>query len=346
MNTERILSVGEYYKDNGSGGIVSVLRCYAAQMQPFRFVASSRGNSFINKIRYDLFGLVEMLFKLPGTDIVHIHTAGRGSFRKHQWYLRLARLAGKKTILHMHSAEFRQYFHDEASPRIRKSILRSLNGVDMLIVLSQAWKDWYESIGVHSRIEILNNIVPAVSNAGSKSGRGILRLLFLGEIGPRKGIFDVIEALASQKAGFEGKLHLDIGGNGEDARLEREIAGRRLDAMVTFHGYVSGEKKEELLAKADAVILPSYNEGLPISLLEGMSHGCAIISSPVGGIPEIIDDSNGILVAPGDVPAIAAAIESFLGSDLAPLKQASLAKVRAFYPDAVLSRLQTLYSSL
>lgn len=346
MKTARILTVGEYYKDSGSGGIVSVLRCYAGQMKPFRFVASSRGSFFFNKIIYDFGGLVKMLFKLPGTDIVHIHTAGRGSFRKHQWYLRLARFAGKKTILHMHSAEFKQYFNEEATQNIRNSILHTLNSVDILIVLSEAWKDWYKDIGVKARIEVLNNIVPETDGIDISSGKGPLNLLFLGELGPRKGVFDILAALHGHKEDFKGKVHLDIGGTGQEERLRKEIIDKNLEQVIDFHGYVSGLQKDSLLRKADVIILPSYNEGLPISLLEGMSYGCAVISSPVGGIPEIVDDSNGRLVPPGDIDAIAEAIRSFIGKDISSYKKASLDKVQAFFPGQVLSRLQSLYDSL
>lgn len=77
----------------------------------------------------------------------------------------------------------------------------------------------------------------------------------------------------------------------------------------------------ELLRKSSVLVLPSYNEGLPMAILEGMACGKAIISTTVGAIPEVVKKENGILVQPGDVTALAnvtlaamilLAIQSFL----------------------------------
>jgi glycosyltransferase involved in cell wall biosynthesis len=64
--------------------------------------------------------------------------------------------------------------------------------------------------------------------------------------------------------------------------------------------------KTELFERANLFVLPSYNEGLPMAILEGMTAGMAIVSTPVGGIPEVVRDGyNGFLVPPGDIDALA-----------------------------------------
>ena len=126
-------------------------------------------------------------------------------------------------------------------------------------------------------------------------------LLFLGLLGKNKGIYDLLECIRDHKVEFQGKLKLYIGGNGEIEHVKQLIKEYGIADIVIFEGWVSGDKKIELLNKSDAYILPSYKEGLPISILEAMSYGMPIISTPVGGIPEIVSNGeNGYLVEPGN----------------------------------------------
>ena len=72
-----------------------------------------------------------------------------------------------------------------------------------------------------------------------------------------------------------------------------------------------GSQKDELLDKCGILVLPSYFEGFPLSVIEGMLHGCAVISTDVGGIPEAIEDGvSGILIKPKDIDGLKNAIES------------------------------------
>jgi Glycosyltransferase len=274
----------------------------------FKFIASSRRGTFRDKIVYDAGGVLLLFLKLLfdwKIKVVHIHTAAGGSFLKHRYYAALARAMGRKVVMHSHASRFK-VFYSEASEKQKRAILSSLNSVDRLIVLSRSWKEWFESIGVDpSKIRILNNITSRAELDHVPSADGVARLLFLGEIGERKGVFDLLRAVSGQRDSFEGRVRIHIGGNGQVERLLETIRTDSLEGIVSFEGFVSGTKKEKLLAHSDIFILPSFNEGLPISILEAMSHGCAIVSTPVGGIPEVVSDANGLLVEPGDSEAIA-----------------------------------------
>lgn len=97
--SDKVLVIGEYFNDYAHGGIAAVLRYYKPYFQTFRFIASHRSSKFADKLRYDLGGLLKMCFvllwnRLSGGDIriVHIHTAAGGSFRNHQYYVRLPSL--------------------------------------------------------------------------------------------------------------------------------------------------------------------------------------------------------------------------------------------------------------
>src|SRR5690606_27051470 len=132
------------------------------------------------------------------------------------------------------------------------------------------------------------------------------KLLFLGTINDNKGIFDLLEAFYQNLVFFSGRVLLSIGGVGESARLQKEISEKELGQIVNYLGWVNHEDKRKQMTGCDLVILPSYNEGLPMVLLEAMSYGKPVIATPVGGIPEIVKQkSNGFLVAPGDIQGFA-----------------------------------------
>jgi glycosyltransferase involved in cell wall biosynthesis len=105
-------------------------------------------------------------------------------------------------------------------------------------------------------------------------------------------------------------LHLWIAGDeereGDLARARTRLEELDLEDRCQLVGTVRGESKTQLLDEASLFVLPSYNEGLPMAILEAMAAGLAVVATPVGGIPEVIrDDYNGFLVTPGDVEALA-----------------------------------------
>lgn len=348
--SEQILTVGEYFEDKEHGGIAAVLQYYRPYFERFNFLPSSRRLTFPDKLRYDLGSLLRLGWTLL-TDkkirLVHIHTAAGGSFTKHLHYARLARLMGRRVVLHCHASRFRVWYESLPS-RKQARVLRELSRLDRLIVLSQSWKAYFREIGMaEGQIEVLHNITPPAALMRTERAEGTpLRLLFLGEIGPRKGVFDLLEAMRLLKERQPGAFSLAIGGNKREEELRSAIREKGLEDCVCFHGFVSGDKKAALLSGTDVFVLPSYNEGLPISILEAMSYGCAILSTPVGGIPEVVR-GNGILVTPGDVSAMAEGLSRMQDDTLRQqMGKESLETVQGYYPQAVLSHLRSLYLSL
>jgi glycosyltransferase involved in cell wall biosynthesis len=149
-------------------------------------------------------------------------------------------------------------------------------------------------------------------NLREKLGAGPLRPLWLcaGRLEEQKGHAVLLEALAEVRrrglefvAGFAGEGALR-------AQLERRAAELGLGAQVRFLGQV--EDVGPLLLAADAVVLPSLWEGLPLTLLEALARGRPVVASAVGGVPEVIEDRvEGRLTPPGDVAALADVLESF-----------------------------------
>jgi len=349
---EKVLMAGDYFKDNHPGGISAVIRYWNDNIEDLNYYPIYRNGGRVTKGWYFLTSYLRMGARMlldKKIRIIHLHTAADGSFVRNSQLLRLSKSLGRKVILHIHASRFKD-FYNESSPKEKEKILRTLSEADRLVVLSNSWKEWFTDIGVQeTSISILNNITPhsVMALKPLKAPSDKIHLLFLGEIGKRKGIFDLIKAIAEHRSELTGKIELRIGGNKNEERLVKSIEDSHLENMVFFEGWVSGNKKTELLQWADIFILPSYNEGLPISILEAMSYGCPIISTTVGGIPEIIQE-NGTLVTPGDIEGIFQAMLKYVDNKglIQTEGTSSLERVRPYYPESVMTQLSLLYTSL
>ena len=175
------------------------------------------------------------------------------------------------------------------------------------------------------------------------------RILFLGSLEPRKGFKDLLMAMSAVVASVPtAKLVFAGEGDIEGARqLAAEIG---IGASVTFLGFVRGERKTRELQCTAVLCLPSYDEGVPVALLEAMSNGIHVVATAVGGIPDLIcSGENGLLVAPGDIDGLARAIVSLLTNPpfSARIGNAGFAHVERFHGiDRVCDLLHDIYASL
>ena len=259
-------------------------------------------------------------------------------------------LGGVKIILHIHASRFKD-FYNEASSRKQTWIRNTLNDCDRVIVLSKSWQEWFEGIGIPcDKLTVLHNITAyPIVRKKFHAEDGKVHFLFMGEIGERKGVFDILKCITDHKKEFCGRIVLRIGGNRNEEKLLSYIRECQLEDMVKFEGWVIGEKKIELLNWADVFMLPSYNEGLPISILEAMSYGHPIISSPVGGIPEVVKEGeNGVLVEPGNPEAIYYAMTRYMNNRerIRFEGKSSLKLVEPYLPHSVMMDLRKIYEEL
>ncbi|MDE7119940.1 MAG: glycosyltransferase, partial [Muribaculaceae bacterium] len=176
-----------------------------------------------------------------------------------------------------------------------------------------------------------------------------MRFIFLGRICRLKGVYDLVEVIGSNAHRWRHRATFIIGGTGEDQQLAAAIRQHGIADMVQTPGWVDGTDKLRLINSADVMVLPSYIECLPISLLEAMAAAMPSIATEVGGIPEIITHGeNGRLIPPVDHQALAAAIDFYLDHpDRVPVDgRNALARAPRFYPDAIKSQLRELYRSI
>lgn len=337
---------------NSKGGIGLCVSNYSQFMPDFKILVTHRYNSrLLNSLWFPIciLELIIYLIKDREIKIIHIHGASKGSFfRKYILYVVARALSRKKIIYHIHGGGFRDFYLN-SSKFIQRRIRYLINSADMVVCLSEKWKLFFTSAFNPKKIRIINNMILPPLNTDRLVTNDKFTLLFLGLIGDNKGIFDLIKAIAKNRNQFENKIELKIAGNGEVDRLINIISKWNINNMVEFVGWADEKKKEELFRSSDAFILPSYKEGLPLSILEAMSYGLPIISTKVGGIPDLIHKSrNGILVVPGNQKAINNAILKLMTSkELCRNYSLNSAKaVVDFYPDSVLKSLFSIYHEL
>lgn len=347
-----VLTVGQTYKDP-RGGISSVIKTYAGHFTGFKFVATYNPHwgKWLNVFQFAS-GLAPLLATLMldrDIKVVHMHVAERGSFfRKYLVLLIARRIFRKKVVFHSHGAEF-HLFYENSNSLVRRLVRSCINECDMVICLSRQWETFFRSNFDNTMVEVLENIVDQPVPPPTVKQTAKLQMLFLGEIGERKGIFDLIEAIAVKKEYFSGLLRLRIGGKGDTGRLSNLVDRHGLQEIVSFEGWVSGIHKDSLLGEADVYVLPSYNEGLPISILEAMSYGLPVISTNVGGIPEVVHDRvNGFVIAPGDITTLAERIQQLVGNPVLRVQMGkeSLRIVTPYYASSVIPKLEDLYASM
>lgn len=343
--SKHILTLGCQWK-KPKGGIAVVLNSYSRIYQKFNIIVNSNGKNAVANLVQLLFSLIATTLKLllcKRIKIVHIHTASNNSFRRSAMFISLAKFFKRKVVIHIHGGGFKEYYEKNTS-FVHKNLLKC----DTIIALTEYWKEFFEGLGFENVI-VVPNIVDSPIIQEKKYHDDKVHILYLGLITKAKGIYDLLEAFSKHNDELKGKVLLHIGGNGETGKMQEIIAQKALSSIVKFEGWVGGKKKIELLNNADIFILPSYTEGLPISILEAMSYKLPVISTPIGGIPEVIEDGkNGILFTPGDKEALYQAIEK-LYTDKEQRKsmgELSYSKVQSYFPDNVSEKLENIYKEL
>ncbi len=305
MTYNKVLMVGT--DTTTMGGIASVINDYidsgVFDRLSIDYHPTHKDGSKIEKALFFLKQLLLFNIRVFKYRIIHLHTSHGWSYRRLSVLLFISKLLGKKVIFHIHGSQFDLYYN--SAGRIEQFFIRrGLRTADYVIALSETWKCKIIAIEKTSKVVVILNAVNTDKYA--ISDRAIhepLSVLFLGRLGERKGIYDVLDAISLLD--YE-KYYFVLAGDGELDKVKKIISDRGLDKYVSVPGWIKGDEKLDLLKNADVYILPSYNEGLPIGILEAISAGLPVIASSIGGIPEaVVDGVNGFLIEPGDSRSLA-----------------------------------------
>ena len=247
--------------------------------------------------------------------LVYVHVGGNSSLHRKTVFIALARLAGRRVISHFHAGNFESYFARQ-SVFGRKLILWGLGRSNQFIAVSHETarmlgKRWPE---VETAVvpNGINTELFAPAPAEVRATGQNVRLLFVGKMGFLKGEQDLIRALQciinatpQFPPQYRPQFRLDMLGQ-LSGTIEELCHESGLRPLIDHLGPVSLDERIAFFKRADIFILPTYAEGLPIAALEAMAAGLPVITTPVGGIPELVDDGvEGYLVEPGDAEALA-----------------------------------------
>lgn len=268
-------------------------------------------------------------------DLVHIHMAAFGSTARKLLIAVLAQRLGLLVLLHLHGAELAE-FTDRLAPRYRRWLIGGLNRAEGLVVIGHYWQNYLiGTLGIPlEKVAVIPNGVPDPGwhretrpmDAGNEPSP--CQLLALGELGPRKGTPEILAALASPGV-RERAWSAVLAGNGPVAHYQTEAQRLGLETRIRLPGWVDSEHAWRLLSQSDVLLLPSRLEGLPVAILEAMASGVAVITTPVGAIPDAITDGEtGLLTPVGDATALSAAIIRLLDDQTLRTRLAAAARRR------------------
>ena len=283
------------------GGITAVLRLYEQSKMwreyHCRWIGTHRDGSRIRKILYLVIGFLQYICLVPFYDIVHFHISLPTTVKRKYPLFRLARLLGKKAIVHLHcGSQIDDIWNEKYQYMFEKC--------DCGIVLSESLKYKVEAhIGETDKIIVVYNPCPIINNTNEYQKQDYI--LFSGTLYEGKGYKDLIRAFAKIAHKFPD-WKIVLAGNGEEKQAKSLAAEVGILKQVELLGWVSGEVKHKAFCEAKALCLPSYAEGFPMAVLDAWAYGIPVITTPVGGIPDVaIDGENMLLFNPGDIDTLA-----------------------------------------
>jgi glycosyltransferase involved in cell wall biosynthesis len=286
------------------GGIDSVIHGYETDglydHVKYKRVVSQLGNNKFQDIYLFIKALI-ICFALSLSNrkvIYHCHLSYNGSFWRKLIFLLLSKAVFAKIIMHLHGSEFKKYV-DNSSTFKRHLIVFLIIYSSEFVVLSNSWADYIYELSGRQPLVINNYVdVPQERDLQQKDRSGIV---FLAAFVQRKGIYELIHAYSKIKT----KQLLHLCGAGENDKVHDLVQKLGIQDKVIFHGWVNTDQKYDLLNTCSVFVLPSFNEGLPMSIIEAMGSNITVVTTPVGAIPEyIINEQTGILVKQGNVESI------------------------------------------
>lgn len=283
-----------------------------------------------------------------GEQIVHVHTAVRGSWYRKAVCVALAKLMRRPVVLQIHVGPGDiADFDSRLGPVRRAAFTRLFSLPDRVLSVSRAGAQEVERRFGRSGIVVIPNPAPSPAQDGPATLAGEPTLLYLGGFAdPAKGGKALVEALPKIVERQPG-VRVILAGPGHPPGHEQ----RAIDALpgVRWCGWLDPAAKARAFAHADVVALPSVSEGMPHTLLEAMAAGRAVVATSVGGIPDVLTDGeDGLVVRAGAVGALAEGVCRLLGDPelRKRLGDAAQRRVERLTRDEVWGRLDSVYREL
>lgn len=297
-------------RESSNGGVLHYTKMVKSTVNEVDFILHRRGKtarlSKVTRIPVGLFDYVLFVLKILyyRPNLVHQNTSlGRAGIVRDAFYVKVCLLFNLPLFLFIHgwNLDYEKQIDEDSEHLFRRLFLKA-SAISLLTESAVASiKRWNYSGQIHQATTsfdegLIEGLDFSRKPVISKSQADTLELLFISRVEPAKGVFELLEAFRELQGEYPITLH--IAGQGSALqRLKSMVEMWNLGDSVVFHGLVSGDKKRQLMFESDVFILPSYTEGLPISLLESLAFGMPAIVSAVGGIPRMFEDKRmGVLL--------------------------------------------------
>ena len=335
------------------GGMVSVVKNYLGYRDwenvKITFIPTHiEANKYLLMAYFSMAYIRILCLALLGKiDIAHLHVAERGSFYRKAFILQTLKCFGVKVILHHHGAEF-DLFYNGLSDKRKKYVKKILRMADLNIVLSQRLVQMIKEKSPEAKVEVLYNAVnvPQTNPYNVQSHN----VLFLGRLGKRKGTYDLLEAIRQLNETLPVDVKFYLCGDGEVEEVKKKVKEMGITQRIAHIGWIDGQQKKNFMAQSMMNVLPSYNEGLPMTILETMAHGIPNISTSIASIPEVLHDGeNGFLITPGNVDALCDRIVQLVKDSSLRTKfsKSSYQRIKTFFSlNANIKKLKEIYQNL
>lgn len=241
---------------------------------------------------------LRMLRKYPQVKIVAQHHGGRSPLENLKRYWRL--------ILVFPILAYTQYLEKSLFRRINLFYYLSDEEKSFLERTAIGSKKKFQTMGIERKYFLLESQKEARKRLGLELNKKYG--LFIGRITKNKGVMDLIQ-------GVRGLQNTDIIliGGGDELEEYKKYVNRKNIENVLFKGPIYTDKKMDFLSACDFLILPSYNEGAPVVIMEALARNLPVIATKVGGIPWMINEKNGILINSKSSAEIRNAVQQISG---------------------------------
>ena len=250
---------------------------------------------------------------------VYVHLGSNASLYRESVFIVLAKILRLKTIVHFHAGDFDDYYPRQN--RFGRWFIRQTikSGDELIAVSADSAQRLGKLVGAANRVNVVPNGIETreFDFSPNRHDGQTVRLLFVGAIGKLKGERDLIEALKILRTGGDYNLKISFLGYGAES-LEPLCAAAGIADWIEFAGAVALEKRGEFYRQADIFVLPTYGEALSMSIIEAMAAGLPVVTTTVGGNPELVENGvNGWLVKPGDTKNLADKIAFLIENETA-----------------------------
>lgn len=330
------------------GGITSVVLAHKMGQQwknnRCKWIETHRDGSNLMKLLYLFSAILIYICSVPFYNIVHIHVGLNASVRRKLLFAKIAKWFKKPLIIHFHPSTEKHLFDDKFSKEINKLFQLS----DLLIVLSDQWIKWINEAypNNHFNFQVLYNPCPNVKRANESKPPYIL---FAGTLIERKGYDRLLIGFSKISLKYPD-WRLKFAGNGEIVKGKMIAEKLGIASKVDFLGWISGQEKHKIFSEAAIYCLPSWGEGFPMGVLDAIAYGIPVLTTPVGGIPDLIKNGeNGYIFDTFNTDILVEQLNILVKSKekrKAIVKKADLLLMNEFNLDKIHTKLSSIYMEL